>query len=120
MGRLLRAKSSHAEVEVQREVAGILKDAESEAPVADLLRQHGVSKATSGGASRGGAPVSDVKSLLELEAENVTLKRMYVNLALRQLGGRQPMIRGTGHTDTTLNIRRTPFQHRQKDKMATW
>ena len=40
----------------ERQIVGILKDAESGMPVADLLRKHGVSKATffRGGASMEG------------------------------------------------------------------
>jgi putative transposase len=53
-------------------------------PVADLLRTHAVSKATlfKWRSKYGGATVSDVKRLRELEAENAKLKRMYVDLAL--------------------------------------
>ena len=46
-GRLLRVRSGHAEVEIQRDqIVGILKDAESGVAVADLLRKYGVSRAT--------------------------------------------------------------------------
>ena len=47
-------------------------------PVADLLRKHGVSKATffKWRSKYGGASVSDVKRLRELETENAKLKRM--------------------------------------------
>ena len=53
-------------------------------PVADLLRKHGVSKATffKWRSKYGGATVADVKRLRELEAENAKLKRMYADLAL--------------------------------------
>jgi putative transposase len=65
-------------------IVGILKDAESGMPVSDLLRKHGVSKATffKWRSKYGGASVSDVKRLRELEAENAKLKRMYADLAL--------------------------------------
>ena len=68
----------------ETQIVGILKDAESGVPVADLLRKHGVSKATffKWRSKYGGASVSDVKRLRELEAENATLKRMYADLAL--------------------------------------
>ena len=58
-------------------------DAESGVPVADLTRKHGVSKATffKWRSKYGGATVSDVKRLRELQAE-AKLKRMYVDLAL--------------------------------------
>jgi putative transposase len=53
-------------------------------PVADLLRKVGVSKATffKSRSKYGGASVSDVKRLRELEVENAKLKRMYADLAL--------------------------------------
>jgi putative transposase len=63
---------------------GVLNDAESGVPVADLLRKYGVSKATffRWRSKYGGASVSDVKPLRELETENAKLKRMYADLAL--------------------------------------
>ena len=68
----------------ETQIVGILKDAESGIPVADLLRKHGVSKATffKWRSKYGGATVADVKRLRELEAENAKLKRMYADLAL--------------------------------------
>lgn len=65
-------------------IVAMLKDAESGVPVADLLRKHGVSKATffKWRSKYGRASVSDVKRLRELEAENAKLKRMYADLAL--------------------------------------
>jgi putative transposase len=68
----------------ESQIVGILKDAESGIPVADLVRKHGVSKATffKWRSKYGGASVSDVKRLRELEAENAKLKRMYADLAI--------------------------------------
>lgn len=68
----------------ESQIVGILKEAESGVAVADLLRKHGVSKATffKWRSKYGGATVSDVKRLRELEAENSKLKRMYADLAL--------------------------------------
>jgi putative transposase len=68
----------------ETQIVGILKDAESGVPVADLLRKHGVSKATffKWRSKYGGATVADVKRLRELETENAKLKRMYAELAL--------------------------------------
>jgi putative transposase len=68
----------------ETQIVALLKDAESGVPVADLLRKHGVSKATffKWRSKYGGATGSDVKRLRELEAENATLKRMYADLAL--------------------------------------
>ena len=52
--------------------------------VNDLLRTHGISRATffKWRSKYGGASVSDVTRLRELEAENAKLKRMYADLAL--------------------------------------
>jgi putative transposase len=68
----------------ETQIVGILKDAESGVPVQDLLRKHGISKATffKWRSKYGGASVSDVRRLRELEAENAKLKRMYADLAL--------------------------------------
>ena len=68
----------------ESQIVGILKEAEAGVPVADLLRKYGVSKATffNWRSKYGGATVSDVKRLRELEAENTKLKRMYADLAL--------------------------------------
>ena len=53
-------------------------------PVNDLLRKHGVIRATfcKWRSEYGGASVSDVKRLRELEVENAKRKRMYADLAL--------------------------------------
>lgn len=68
----------------ETQIVGILKDAESGVPVADLIRTYGVSKATffKWRSKYGGASVSDVRRLRELEAENAKLKKMYADLAL--------------------------------------
>ena len=68
----------------ETQIVGILRDAESGVPVPDLLRTHGVSKATffKWRSKYGGASGSDVGQLRELEAENAKLKRMYADLAL--------------------------------------
>ena len=68
----------------ETQIVAMLKDAESGVPVADLLRKHGVSKATffKWRSKYGGATISDVKRLRELETENAKLKRMYADLAL--------------------------------------
>jgi putative transposase len=49
-----------------------------------IVRKQGVSKATffKWRSKYGGATISDVKRLRELEAENSKLKRMYADLAL--------------------------------------
>ena len=68
----------------ETQIVGILKDAEGGIPVADLLRKHGISKATffKWRSKYGDASVSDVRRLRELETENAKLKRMYADLAL--------------------------------------
>ena len=59
----------------ETQIVGILRDAESGVPVPDLLRTHGVSKATffKWRSKYGGASVSDVRQLRELEAEHAVL-----------------------------------------------
>lgn len=68
----------------ESQIVSILKEAEAGIPVPDLLRKHGISKATffNWRNKYGGASVADVKRLRELEAENAKLKRMYAELAL--------------------------------------
>jgi putative transposase len=68
----------------ESQIVEILKEAEAGVAVADLLRKHGVSRNTffKWRSKYGGATVSDVKRLRELEAENTKLKRMYADLAL--------------------------------------
>ena len=68
----------------ETQIVGILKDAESGVPVDSLLRKHGISRGTffKWRSKYGGASVSDVKRVRELEAENTKLKRMYADLAL--------------------------------------
>ena len=52
--------------------------------VEQLLRKHGISRATYYGwkSKYGGATVAALRRLKELEAENAKLKRMYADLAL--------------------------------------
>src|SRR5258708_5931366 len=68
----------------ESQIVGILKEAEAGVPVPDLLRRHGVSRASFFLWRRkyAGVSVADVKRLRELEAENAKLKRMYADLAL--------------------------------------
>jgi putative transposase len=70
----------------ETQIVAILKGAESGVPVADLLRKYGVSKATfvKWRSKYGGASVSDVKRLRELETENAKLKRMGRTLPARE------------------------------------
>lgn len=68
----------------ESQIVAILREADGGVAVADLLRKHGVSRGTffRWRSKYGGATVSDVKRLRELEAENTRLKRMYADLAL--------------------------------------
>lgn len=68
----------------ESQIVAILHEADGGVPVADLLRKHGVSRGTffRWRSKYGGATVSDVKRLRELETENTQLKRMYADLAL--------------------------------------
>ena len=69
----------------ETQIVGILRDAESGVPVPDLLRTHGVSRATffKWRSKYGGASVPDVRQLRELEAEHAKLKRMYADRCFR-------------------------------------
>ena len=73
-------KSRFTEVQI----VAALKEVEAGVPVADVLRKVGVSRATffKWRSKYGGATVSELARLKELEAENTKLKRMYAELAL--------------------------------------
>jgi len=68
----------------ESQIVGILKQGETGIPIAEILRQHKISKATyfHWRAKYAGASVDELKRLKELEAENTKLKRMYAELAL--------------------------------------
>ncbi len=68
----------------ESQIVNILKEAEAGVPLADLIRQHGFSKASfyKWKAKYSGMSVSELKRLKELEAENRRLKQMYANLSL--------------------------------------
>ena len=68
----------------ESQIVAILKEVEAGVPVADVIRKHGISKATffTWRAKYGGATVAELKRLKELEVENSRLKRMYADLAL--------------------------------------
>lgn len=73
-------KSRFSEVQI----VAVLKEVEAGVPVAEVLRKVGVSRATffKWRSKYGGATVSELARLKELEAENTKLKRMYAELAL--------------------------------------
>ena len=68
----------------ESQIVGILKEGEAGVPIADLVRNHGISRATyfNWRSKYAGTSVAELKRLKELEAENVKLKRMYAGLAL--------------------------------------
>src|SRR5215831_4705506 len=68
----------------ESQIVEILKQGEAGVPIAEILRQHNISKATyfQWRAKYAGASVAELKRLKELEAENAKLKRMYAELAL--------------------------------------
>ena len=68
----------------ESQIVGILKQGEAGVPIAEILRQHHISKATyfQWRSKYAGASVDELKRLRELEAENAKLKRMYAELAL--------------------------------------
>lgn len=68
----------------ESQIVAILREAEAGMPVAEIARKHGISKNTyfNWKSRYGGATVSDLKRLKELEAENAKLKRLCGGLAL--------------------------------------
>lgn len=68
----------------EEQIVAILKEGEAGVPVADLLRRHGISRATYflWRSKYAGTTVSELKRIKELEGENAKLKRMYADLAL--------------------------------------
>ncbi len=68
----------------ESQIVAILKEGDASLPVAQLTRKHGIGAATYYGwkSKYGGAGVSKLKRLRELEAENAKLKRMYAELPL--------------------------------------
>ena len=69
----------------ETQIVGILRDAESGVPVPDLLRKHGVSKATffKWRSKYGGMDSSLMARVKELEEENRRLKKMYAEERLK-------------------------------------
>jgi len=68
----------------EEQIVAILKEGEAGVPVADLLRRHGISRATYflWRSKYAGTTVSELKRMKALEGENAKLKRMYAELAL--------------------------------------
>ena len=68
----------------EEQIIAILKEGEAGIPVADLLRRHGISRATYfvWRSKYAGTTVPELRRIKELEGENAKLKRMYAELAL--------------------------------------
>jgi putative transposase len=68
----------------EAQILAVLKEADAGRSVAEICRKHGISDQTyyNWKAKYGGASLSELKRLRELEAENAKLKRMYADLAL--------------------------------------
>ncbi len=68
----------------ESQIVAILKEGEAGVPVAEILRKHGISRPTyfNWKSKYGGASVTELRRLKELELENAKLKRMYAELAL--------------------------------------
>lgn len=68
----------------ESQIVEILREVEAWVPLADVIRKHGVTRATffTWRAKYGGATVAELKRLKELEQENAKFKRMYADLAL--------------------------------------
>ena len=80
----------------ESQIVAILKEGEAGVAVAQLTRKHGISAATyyHWKSKYGGAGISELKRLRELEAENAKLKRMLAdamldNVALKDLLGKK-------------------------------
>jgi putative transposase len=75
----------------ETQIVEILKEGEAGLPVAELLRKHGISRATyfQWKAKYSGATVAALKRLKELEADNSKLKRLYSELALENAALRE-------------------------------
>ena len=68
----------------ESQIVGILREGEAGVPVAQILRKHCISHATyyNWKSKYGGASITELRRLKELEAENARLKRMYADMAL--------------------------------------
>ncbi len=68
----------------ESQIVAIWKEGEAGVPVAELTRNHGISRATyfTWRSKYGGVSVNELKRMKELEAENAKLKRMYADLPL--------------------------------------
>lgn len=67
------------------QIMGILKQAESDVPISELCREHGMSNASfyRWRAKYGGMDASMVSQMKAMEAENRRLKRMYAAMSMQ-------------------------------------
>lgn len=67
------------------QIVSLLKQIDAGVPIAELCREHGVSKSTvySWRSKYGGMENSDLQRLKALEEENRRLKQMYADLSLK-------------------------------------
>ena len=79
----------------ESQIVAVLKEGEAGAPLAELTRKHGISRATyfNWRSKYGGVTVNELKRMKELEAENAKLKRMYAELALENAAIRDVLSR---------------------------
>jgi putative transposase len=68
----------------ESQIVEILKEGEAGIPLADVVRKHGISRATyfTWKSKYAGTSVAELRRMKELEAENARLKRLYAELAL--------------------------------------
>jgi len=68
----------------ESQIVEILKEGDAGVPLAEVVRKHGISRATyfNWRSKYAGTTVAELKRMKELEAENAKLKRMYADLAL--------------------------------------
>jgi putative transposase len=68
----------------ESQIVEILNEGDAGIPLADVVRKHGISRATyfAWKSKYAGTSVAELKRMKELEAENARLKRLYADLAL--------------------------------------
>jgi putative transposase len=68
----------------ESQIVEILKEGEVGIPLAEVVRKHGISRATyfTWKSKYAGTSVAELRRMKELEAENTRLKRLYAELAL--------------------------------------
>ena len=68
----------------EEQIIGVLQEADSGLPLAELLRRHGISAGTyyRWKAKYGGLQVSEARRLRQLDEENLRLKRLVADQAL--------------------------------------